>query len=890
MRALVEDTKKLTVNNNNNNNNNNNSSSNSGNTVVTTRAANSNSTRTATATATAATKKLNSKIAAKTNIQQPVAKAKVATVGKSAAAGKPTTTKVGKPTTTTTVGKKATAEKPPAAGAAAVLAGADAAKTSFTNKTYKMQQQQQQTTITNTTNTNTKAGKAAANCPSPPTTGVKLRTKQTQPKNDKKENHNNNTTTDSTSTTIALPRASHANTTEEICGGVQDTIYLCNFRVSVDGEWLCLKELQDIDSNPPVSASDGRLAGSGGGGVGGGQRPYSMYSQKHKRYSAGDRSSYGGGGGGFEDNGIFALHNFIAGRRLYDEQGHAFHTNMLTAPHARESGFIGVFGGGGGGASQSSNEWSNLSRDPAEIERSNLVNICKLVVKELLEQSVRYGRMLDSDHLPLQHFFIVIEHVLGHGLRTKKGLLGPRKELWDLLQCVESYCPEAQDITASVRDLPTVRTHIGRARAWLRIALMQKKLSDYLQALIEHREDALYEYYEPHALMMSDEIVIIMGILVGLNVIDCNLCVKEEDLDSQQGVIDFSLYLRSSSRNNDNDNDEECNQTTDANGQGNMIAVLDQKNYIEELNRHLNATVGNLQAKVESLTTTNALMKEDLAIARNSLLALQAENQAMRQIPQINAGPPSINSNQSDNSSNSKENDKALMESLKVELEKEKKKSSELDKELKLQISLKAESDMAMKLLEKDIHEKQDTIVSLRLQLDEIKQINLEMYRKLQECEAELTQKGEMVSRLQTKASQIGNILQSLEKKYEQQHSSGSSLADRSPSTRRQQNLQKFEALTKKHKQDIGPPMKRLHLKMDGIPPFNPNNYRKSPSATEKSHESIAELKTPLSAKSLKLSDDDEDTNGASNMPPASLPNNAVTKSDYLFKEEKAAN
>ncbi|XP_037824086.1 uncharacterized protein LOC119612342 isoform X3 [Lucilia sericata] len=877
MRALVEDTKKLSVNNNNNNNND------IANSEVTTTIA-----RNSSKTASAATKKLNTKIATKTNTQQPVSKTKVA------AATKTTVATVAKPSTGL---KTPNTEKPTAAAA-----GEAAAKTSFTNKTYKMQQQQQQqqqTTITSTTNTNTKAGKAAANCPSPPTTGVKLRTKQQpQPKNDKKENHNNNTTTTgpttTSSTTIALPKAAHANTTEEIAGGVQDTIYLCNFRVSVDGEWLCLKELQDIDSNPAISNSDGRLAGSGSGGGGGvgGQRPYSMYSQKHKRYSAGDRSSYGGGGG-FEDNGIFALHNFIAGRRLYDEQGHAFHTNMLTAPHARESGFIGVFGGGGGGASQSSNEWSNLSRDPAEIERSNLVNICKLVVKELLEQSVRYGRMLDSDHLPLQHFFIVIEHVLGHGLRTKKGLLGPRKELWDLLQCVETYCPEAQDITASVRDLPTVRTHIGRARAWLRIALMQKKLSDYLQALIEHREDALYEYYEPHALMMSDEIVIIMGILVGLNVIDCNLCVKEEDLDSQQGVIDFSLYLRSSSRNNDNDNDEECNQTSDANGQGNMIAVLDQKNYIEELNRHLNATVANLQAKVESLTTTNALMKEDLAIARNSLLALQAENQAMRQNSQINAGPPSINSNQSDNSSNSKENDKAVVESLKAELEKEKKKSSELDKELKLQISLKAESDMAMKLLEKDIHEKQDTIVSLRLQLDEIKQINLEMYRKLQECEAELTQKGEMVARLQTKASQIGNILQSLEKKYEQQQiqstSGSSSAADRSPSTRRQQNLQKFEALTKKHKQDIGPPMKRLHLKMDGIPPFNPNNYRKSPSTTEKYHESIAEVKTPLSAKSLKLSDE-EDNTGNTNMPPASLPNNAVTKTDYLFKEEKAAN
>lgn len=38
----------------------------------------------------------------------------------------------------------------------------------------------------------------------------------------------------------------------------------------------------------------------------------------------------------------------------------------------------------------------------------------------------------------------------------------------------------------------------------------------------------------------------------------------------------------------------------------------------------------------------------------------------------------------------------------------------------------------AMQLLEKDVHEKQDTVISLRKQLDDIKTINLEMYRKLQ--------------------------------------------------------------------------------------------------------------------------------------------------------------
>ncbi|KAH8362924.1 hypothetical protein KR084_003175 [Drosophila pseudotakahashii] len=516
------------------------------------------------------------------------------------------------------------------------------------------------------------------------------------------------------SNTIALPKASHANTSEELAGGVQDTIYLCNFRVSVDGEWLCLKELQDIDvaggtGSQNVQTSD--KLGAGGNpqtGFGSNYNAGSNSSKRNsKRFSALSTGSGSGGGGN-----------------------------------------------GGGGAL----DITDNARDTAEIERSNLVNICKLVVKELLEQSLRYGRMLDSDHLPLQHFFIVIEHVLGHGLRPKKGLLGPRKELWDLLQSVEHYCPEAQDITASVRDLPTVRTHIGRARAWLRIALMQKKLSDYLQALIEHRDDSLYDYYEPHALMMSDEIVVIMGILVGLNVIDCNLCVKEEDLDSQQGVIDFSLYLRSSSRNADAAPEDTAPPALlDATGQGNMIAVLDQKNYIEELNRHLNATVGNLQAKVESLTTTNALMKEDLAIARNSLLALQAENQAMRQ------STPAADNSSTGSGGSSSEKDK---EKASEELVEERRKTSELEKELKLQVSLKAESDMAMKLLEKDIHEKQDTIISLRRQLDDIKQINLEMYRKLQDCKASLTHKTELMTKLEVQKEDMASTIDQLEKKW----------------------------------------------------------------------------------------------------------------------------
>ncbi|KAL1123187.1 hypothetical protein AAG570_002274 [Ranatra chinensis] len=444
------------------------------------------------------------------------------------------------------------------------------------------------------------------------------------------------------------------------CGGAQDTIYLCNFRVSVDGEWLCLKELHDVE----IGTGD---------------------------------------------------------------------TTAPSTPSPVDPPLL-------------------IARDPVIIERRNLVNISKLIVKELIETSLKYGRMLDSDHMPLQHFFIVLEHVLRHGLRPKKGLLGPKKELWDILQMVEKLNIEAQDITSSVRELPTVRTQMGRARAWLRIALMQKKLADYLKLLIDHRDDILVEYFEPDALMMSDEAIIIVGLLVGLNVIDCNLCVKEEDLDCQQGVIDFSLYLRSSHHTSVGESPEDDLDLD------NMTTVLDQKNYIEELNRHLNATVANLQAKVESLTTTNALMKEDLAIAKKNLMSVMDENNFLKSHKKRD-----INSERKDEGGGEKDIE---IEKLKKELEAEKKLRSEAEQELSLQVSLKAEMEMAMKLLEKDIHDKQDTIVSLRKQLNDIKTINLDMYKKLQECEEELTEKGQMVSRLQAKTLQIGQLLENLQKFY----------------------------------------------------------------------------------------------------------------------------
>ena len=55
---------------------------------------------------------------------------------------------------------------------------------------------------------------------------------------------------------------------------------------------------------------------------------------------------------------------------------------------------------------------------------------------------------------------------------------------------------------------------------------MQKKLADYFKALMDQHDALIGEFYEDFALMVSDEAIIIMGLLMSLNVVDCNVCIK----------------------------------------------------------------------------------------------------------------------------------------------------------------------------------------------------------------------------------------------------------------------------------------------------------------------------------------------------------------------------
>ncbi|XP_067413122.1 protein RUFY3 isoform X4 [Emydura macquarii macquarii] len=454
-------------------------------------------------------------------------------------------------------------------------------------------------------------------------------------------------------------------TTDKITQAAMETIYLCKFRVSMDGEWLCLRELDDISLTPDPEPT-------------------------HED--------------SWED-----LTDLVEQLRDDTED-----PNYLMAN-----------------------------------ERMNLMNMAKLSIKGLIESALNLGRTLDSDYAPLQQFFVVMEHCLKHGLKAKKTFLGQNKSFWGPLELVEKLVPEAGEITASVKDLPGLKTPAGRGRAWLRLALMQKKLSEYMKALI-NRKDLLSEFYEPNALIMEEEGHIIAGLLVGLNVIDANFCMKGEDLDSQVGVIDFSMYLKDGNSSKGNE------------GDGQITAILDQKNYVEELNRHLSATVNNLQAKVDALEKSNTKLTEELAVANNRIITLQEEMERVKEESSY-----ILETNRKVTKQDRTADGFALSEARK-QLKEETQLRLDVEKELEVQIGMRQEMELAMKMLEKDVCEKQDALVALRQQLDDLRALKHELSFKLQSSDLGVKQKSELNSRLEEKTNQMAATIKQLEQRLRQ--------------------------------------------------------------------------------------------------------------------------
>ncbi|XP_049924104.1 RUN domain-containing protein 3A isoform X5 [Epinephelus moara] len=291
------------------------------------------------------------------------------------------------------------------------------------------------------------------------------------------------------------------------------------------------------------------------------------------------------------------------------------------------------------------------------VERKNLITVCRFSVKTLLEKYT--AEPIDDSSEEFINFAAILEHILSHRFKGNTAGSGSwfssdgQRSFWEYIRLA---CSKVQNnCIASIENIENISTSRAKGRAWIRVALMEKRLSEYVSTALRDTRTTR-RFYDDGAIMLREEAQVLTGMLIGLSAIDFSFCLKGETLDGKSpAVIDYTPYLKFTQsydylsdeedrRSVDSSNSEESVPehpyiplVTDEESWSNKCRKMEQrfkivyaqKGYLEELVRLRESQLKNvetenkrLRGKVEELTVQSQQEKKELEAV---VLELQAQ-------------------------------------------------------------------------------------------------------------------------------------------------------------------------------------------------------------------------------------------------------------------------
>ncbi|XP_034395291.1 RUN domain-containing protein 3A isoform X3 [Cyclopterus lumpus] len=295
------------------------------------------------------------------------------------------------------------------------------------------------------------------------------------------------------------------------------------------------------------------------------------------------------------------------------------------------------------------------------VERKNLITVCRFSVKTLLEKYT--AEPIDDSSEEFINFAAILEHILSHSFKGNTAGSGSwfssdgQRSFWEYIRLA---CSKVQNnCIASIENIENISTSRAKGRAWIRVALMEKRLSEYVSTALRDTRTTR-RFYDDGAIMLREEAQVLTGMLIGLSAIDFSFCLKGETLDGKSSaVIDYTPYLKFTQsydylsdeddrRSVDSSNSEESVPehpyiplVTDEESWSNKCRKMEQrfkivyaqKGYLEELVRLRESQLKNvetenkrLRAKVEEQAAQSRQEKEELEAV---VLELQAQLTAL---------------------------------------------------------------------------------------------------------------------------------------------------------------------------------------------------------------------------------------------------------------------
>lgn len=174
-------------------------------------------------------------------------------------------------------------------------------------------------------------------------------------------------------------------------------------------------------------------------------------------------------------------------------------------------------------------------------ERSNLVLLCRFTVKTIIDKAS--VRCIEEDSADVVNLIAAIEQILSHGIRKVRSWLSDGQGCYyDFVtaacRAVPNHC------LCTVEAMGFLKDGLSKGRAWLKLALMEKRLTVYLSAALQQHSLAR-NFYHDHAILLSEDMNVLMQDLLGLSALDFSFFLKDDATSpTEPMIVDLAPYLR----------------------------------------------------------------------------------------------------------------------------------------------------------------------------------------------------------------------------------------------------------------------------------------------------------------------------------------------------------
>uniref|UniRef100_A0A8C4F6E1 RUN domain-containing protein 3A n=1 Tax=Dicentrarchus labrax TaxID=13489 RepID=A0A8C4F6E1_DICLA len=161
-------------------------------------------------------------------------------------------------------------------------------------------------------------------------------------------------------------------------------------------------------------------------------------------------------------------------------------------------------------------------------------------VKTLLEKYT--AEPIDDSSEEFINFAAILEHILSHRFKGSGSWFDGQRSYWDYIRLACAKVPNS--CISSIESMENISTSRAKGRAWMRVALMEKRLSEYIATALRDSRTTR-RFYAEGAIVLREEATVLTGMLIGLGAIDFSFCLKGEALDGKSSaVIDYTPYLK----------------------------------------------------------------------------------------------------------------------------------------------------------------------------------------------------------------------------------------------------------------------------------------------------------------------------------------------------------